>query len=340
MPVPYDWSKTPKTYIDRNDKIGLLIGSILAGGMGAASGQGGGDSALRGVAGAAAGFGGGANQLEDSYSRMISDAMKRQQQEYDQSMQDKEFSINKPYKESVTNFYNQRQIPGRPSRYDSEEARLNLAKKKNEIALQRKILSGEPIKNQKESEFETFLKYPAEIKEQFKEFKGLGRAAQKVRPIQESALKGMNAAISSLSHLDTLEKNKEESRGIPYISEATGFARSKMGDQGVQDFNSAKNLLIVNAQDVMKGTPSNFDIENFKKIIATLSDTPQEKQTKITTAKKQIVDTLKIALQNYDKQGYEVPEYIREAFEKYSVPTVSAGQPQTADDFMKLLEGE
>ena len=135
MPVPYDWSKTPKTYIDRNDKIGLLIGSILAGGMGAASGQGGGDSALRGVAGAAAGFGGGANQLEDNYSKMVSDAMKRQQQEYDQSMQNKEFAINKPYKEAVTNYYNQRQVPDyNKTRDERVKRRLDIRTKRADLA--------------------------------------------------------------------------------------------------------------------------------------------------------------------------------------------------------------
>ena len=81
--------------MDKNDKLGLLIGTILAGGMGAASGQGGGDSALRGAAGAAAGFGGGANQLEDNYSKMIKDAMDRQQQEYSQNMQNDMFGLNK-----------------------------------------------------------------------------------------------------------------------------------------------------------------------------------------------------------------------------------------------------
>ena len=95
MPATFDWSKTPKTYLDKSDKIGLLIGSLLAGGMGAATGRGGGDSILRGVAGATAGFGSGANTLEDNYSKMITDKMRRDQQEYENNMQNQQLDLGK-----------------------------------------------------------------------------------------------------------------------------------------------------------------------------------------------------------------------------------------------------
>ena len=118
-PFQYDWSRTPKSYIDKNDKIGLLIGSILAGGMGAASGQGGGDSALRGVAGAAAGFGGGANQLEDTYSKMIDEKMKRDQQDYEQNMGNEVFGLNKEKFGQQKKQYEESELPESRARMES-----------------------------------------------------------------------------------------------------------------------------------------------------------------------------------------------------------------------------
>ena len=157
MPVPYDWSKTPKTYLDKNDKIGLLLGTILAGGMGAASGRGGGDSALRGVAGAAAGFGGGANQLEENYSRMIKEAMDRQQQEYQQNMLTDKFGFEKqkyeetgkPESVARINWYNQRDMP------DYNKIRDERVKRRLDIKTSRKNL-GKPSYSPGEESREAF----------------------------------------------------------------------------------------------------------------------------------------------------------------------------------------
>lgn len=173
MPVPYDWSKTPKTYLDKNDKIGLLLGAILAGGMGAASGRGGGDSALRGVAGAAAGFGGGANQLEDNYSRMIKEAMDRQAQEYQEDMIADKFGFvkqkyeesEKPAKQSQSRWYDamskntdfdnqmalQKMIneaieKDKNERYDTRMNQLKMRKMKNEVVASRPGFETKPEK--------------------------------------------------------------------------------------------------------------------------------------------------------------------------------------------------
>jgi len=144
MPATYDWSKTPKSYLDKNDKIGLLIGSLLAGGMGAATGQGGRDSVLRGVAGATAGFGGGANALEDNYSKMIADNLRRQNQEYEQNIQNRSYDQRvREYEETEKPYYQAR--TQEPTKYKKRMEQLNLAKKKNEVAESRKnLVAGDP----------------------------------------------------------------------------------------------------------------------------------------------------------------------------------------------------
>ncbi len=143
MPIPqYDWSQTPKTYLDKNDRLGLLIGSILAGGMGAATGYGGGDSAVRGIAGATAGFGGGANALEDNYSKMISDKVKRDQMQYEQNMQNDVFGLKKkefeeaslPESKAKISWYGQRDMPDyNKIRDERVKRRLDIKAKRAEI---------------------------------------------------------------------------------------------------------------------------------------------------------------------------------------------------------------
>jgi len=203
MPATYDWSKTPKSYLDKNDKIGLLIGSILAGGMGAATGQGGRDSVLRGLAGATAGFGGGANALEDNYSKMIKESLERQQQEYEQTMQNDVFGLNKekfverkrqfeesdkPYREAErrwkdsmsrnTDFDNQmalqklidaRVLGKKNERFDTQKRQREARIQKN------KVVESRPGR-QKETEFESYLKLTPEQKAEYEKFKSAGKS--------------------------------------------------------------------------------------------------------------------------------------------------------------------
>jgi len=210
-PFQYDWSKTPKSYLDKNDKIGLLIGSLLAGGMGAATGYGGGDSALRGVAGAAAGFGGGANQLEETYSKMIKESMQRQQQEYDQNMGNDVFGLNKekfgfkqkqfeesekPYREAdarwrdsmarnadfdnqmaLQKLINESVSKDRNARYDKRERQIDLGIKKNKLLESRPgmaKLSAEQAQFESQWRFAPTDRGTPEYIEAFKTFKSAG----------------------------------------------------------------------------------------------------------------------------------------------------------------------
>lgn len=79
MPGHYNMPVIPNRYpLDKNDKLGLLIGTILSGGLAAANSNRnmGENPLLRGIAGGVAGFDAGANQIQDSYSKMLDDYLK------------------------------------------------------------------------------------------------------------------------------------------------------------------------------------------------------------------------------------------------------------------------
>lgn len=80
MPMPYTMPQIPNRYpLDKNDKLGLLIGTLLSSGLAAAGSNNTGESPwLRGVAGATAGFGAGGKAINDSYSAMLDDYLKNE----------------------------------------------------------------------------------------------------------------------------------------------------------------------------------------------------------------------------------------------------------------------
>ena len=239
MPATYDWSKTPKTYLDKSDRLGLLIGSILAGGMGAASGYGGGDSALRGVAGFTAGFGGGANALEDNYSKLIAEKMRRDQQEYENNMQNKEFEINKPYKEAATewneamsrnlDFDNQMALQKmineevstkKNERFDTRMNQLKMKEAKN------KVVASRPGR-QKETELEWYLKATPEQKTEYDRFKSAGKS----QPDTNNPLAMWGVGSEVKNRAVTIDPKMEEL-----------IRRAKQGDQTADKYLKLKGI--------------------------------------------------------------------------------------------------
>lgn len=108
MPTPYTMPPIPNRYpLDKNDKLGLLIGTLLSSGLAAAGSNNTGESPwLRGVAGATAGFGAGGKAINDSYSTMLDDYLKNEDmdfrnRQFDQQIREYE-ETDKPYKESQT----------------------------------------------------------------------------------------------------------------------------------------------------------------------------------------------------------------------------------------------
>ena len=158
MPTPYEMRTPPQRYpLDKNDKLGLLIGTLLSGGLAAAGSRNTGESPwLRGVAGGVAGFGGGANHIQDNYSKMLDDYLKgegmdfrnrqfgQQVKEYEESEKPTRESQGRWYDSMArnTDFDNQmafdKMIQGRlnaekDNRFNTKMNQLEMRKKKNEV---------------------------------------------------------------------------------------------------------------------------------------------------------------------------------------------------------------
>ena len=145
MPTPYEMRTPPQRYpLDKNDKLGLLIGTLLSGGLAAAGSRNTGESPwLRGVAGGVAGFGGGANHIQDNYSKMLDDYLKGEgmdfrNRQFGQQVKEYEES-EKPTRESQGRWYDSM---ARNTDFDNQMAfdkmiqeRLNAKKNERNISL-------------------------------------------------------------------------------------------------------------------------------------------------------------------------------------------------------------
>lgn len=80
MPMSYTMPTIPNRYpLDNNDKLGLLLGSLLSAGMGYAGNKNSGaDPWANALAGGVAGFGMGGKAINDNYSAMLDDYLKQQ----------------------------------------------------------------------------------------------------------------------------------------------------------------------------------------------------------------------------------------------------------------------
>ena len=102
MPYPYDYTYHRPS---GKEQAALMIGALLSGGLGAASGENKSDAIRKGIAGAVSGYGSGFG----NYQNLMGDAFARdlQTKGYDQRVREYE-ETEKPYRESVTKFYNER----------------------------------------------------------------------------------------------------------------------------------------------------------------------------------------------------------------------------------------
>ncbi len=83
------------------------------------------------------------------------------------------------------------------------------------------------------------------------------------KPIPEAAQKSLSGSFVGLDNIDIMEKNISESGILDGpISEAQVFLGF---NQEAINFDTARTQNISNAQDIIKGIPSNFDVKNFIK---------------------------------------------------------------------------
>ncbi len=162
MPYPY-------TYFNPNKKeqIALGAGSLISALLGAASGQNGGDAAVRGLAGLTGGYGAGYQNYQD----MMNTAFQRDmgERKYNQGIREYE-ELDKPYREAMTGYYDKlANSTASPEdiQYEKEKRRVELSGKRldNRGKSRELRLGKSPLVSVNTGAFET------------EEQKGMGRVA-------------------------------------------------------------------------------------------------------------------------------------------------------------------
>ena len=136
--------------------------------------------------------------------------------------------------------------------------------------------------------------------------------------LPEKAMDNMSGALDSMRLIDELAGVADEAMGIPGLGQAKMWLKSKAGSDKAQLFLNNLRQLKINAQSLIKGIPSNFDVQTFINSLPKEDDTPKEVKTKVEIARKMLEDALITGMQNYEKQ-YEIPEYMRERYEAANI---------------------
>ena len=188
MPMPYTMPTIPNRYpLDKNDKLGLLIGTLLSGGLAAAGSRNTGESPLlRGVAGATSGFGAGGKAINDSYSAMLDDYLKNEKMDFSNrqfGQQVREYEESeKPSQEAQARWYDamsrntdfdnqmafdkmiQERLNGKKNeRFNTRMNQMNMALKKNEVVNSRPRPITEKIKPAKMPDVGNYGKLQAQL---------------------------------------------------------------------------------------------------------------------------------------------------------------------------------
>lgn len=147
-------------------------------------------------------------------------------------------------------------------------------------------------------------------------------------PLPEKTEDKLTGALDMFDLLDIMEANADVGVPIPGVGEAVTWTQSKLGSKPAQDFLTAKNQLAANAQTIIKGIPSNFDVETFLKTLPKETDTAAEKKTKIAQSKKLLINALRTGIENYENSKFIIPDYIKK---RYAEKTGGKQDTNTAD---------
>lgn len=143
-------------------------------------------------------------------------------------------------------------------------------------------------------------------------------AQKRSHVLPEKAMENMNGALDSMRLIDELAGVADEAMGIPGLGQAKMWLKSKAGSERAQLFLNNLRQLKINAQSLIKGIPSNFDVQTFINSLPKEDDTPKEVKTKVEIARKMLEDALITGMQNYEKQ-FEIPEYMRQRYEASNI---------------------
>lgn len=139
--------------------------------------------------------------------------------------------------------------------------------------------------------------------------------AEGLKTKDEDSLTG---SVKSLNVFRDLEDTmKTVSTGIPKIGEAKVSIKRYLSKEDEIKWATARDTLKNLAQEIIKGIPSNFDVENFIKTLPSADYTYAENKQRIKKTKELINLSLRAKIQKLKAARYPIPEEITSAMKLY-----------------------
>lgn len=328
MPTPinpnFNYAGRPNYgYPNKKDQLGVLIGTLLGAGMGAASGQNTADSLLRGAEAGIFSYGTGLDKAQEYNTgalaqQSIADrllyepeqqAMERgmydlNQKKYDQSVREYE-EVEKPYRQSLVDNLLAKSSP-EDIQYENEKKALDIKNKRLDIRGKSKELrlGKSPLVSVNTGAFET------------EEQKGMGRVAvgnyentQKDAASARNELDIYNELESLMSQTDTGALEPFKTSLVSY-SQSLGIPVSEKWDAN-QAIEAISNKLTIMARkagegQILAGQISDSDREFLKASVPSLGKMPGSNKLLIEMNKKfaqRKIESAKFAEDYYRKNG-------------------------------------
>ena len=128
------------------------------------------------------------------------------------------------------------------------------------------------------------------------------------KPIPPAIQDSFTGAMNSYNALDAIERNIGKS-GV--ISGYGSEIQAKLGsDKGAIEFKTAVNNLKVQAQSIIKGIPSNFDVQTFIATMPSLTEAPNTNTERIKQTRQALDQIVKDTISYYKGLKYQIPDHI------------------------------
>jgi len=170
---------------------------------------------------------------------------------------------------------------------------------------------------------------------------GGGAPGQEGKPLPREAQDSLTGAFSTLGALQTIRNNIGKAAG-PLAGRARELEADWIGtDEGAVEFQTAvKNLKSV-AQSIIKGIPSNFDVQTFIATLPALTDPPSVAQNKLNFTTKLTEQLIRDTVGYYKYTGFRVPPGVLKQAQTFgidldAVPSWGGGGNVTATSELLL----
>ena len=160
------------------------------------------------------------------------------------------------------------------------------------------------------------------------------------KPLPDTAQRALNSAFVTFDNLDIMERNISESGLIDGpISKAQVFLGF---NQEAIDFDTARKQLINQAQALIKGIPSNFDVENFIKTMPSLALPESTNLSRIGATRRVTTQLVADTIAFFKFSGSRIPDRIIEQAEARGInvrdiPAFTGGRADPLQNTIDLI---